>query len=113
MKLIYLDLNKWIDLSKAYHNPQSAEKYVDIMEVLKKSVERGEVILPLSSMHLVEPIKHFNTSRRLRLGKTMAFFSKGYTISTGMRVAIKELEVACIIVMVITELSNLIAKLTL
>ena len=93
MKLIYLDLNKWIDLSRAYHDPIKSNDYYNIMSTLKKMVSRRELCIPLSSTNLIEPFKSFNNERRKRLGKTMAYFSDGYTLCMPDDIVIQELKV--------------------
>lgn len=93
MKFIYLDLNKWIDLSRSYHYPNRDNSYSEIASILEKSVERGEVSFALSSMHLIEAFKNFNKARRTRLAKAMSTFSKGCTINPGYKIVLQELDI--------------------
>jgi len=40
--IIYLDQNKWIDLTRAISNPEKNPKYIDVANLILKKVENGE-----------------------------------------------------------------------
>jgi hypothetical protein len=84
---IYLDLNKWVDLSLAYHSRPGGEPYLELLQRIIRLVEDNKVILPLSATHLIETRKSRNTERRKRLASVLSLLSKGITIAPQDRMA--------------------------
>jgi hypothetical protein len=88
---IYLDLNKWIDLSRAYYQRADGKSYQQILEKLLVLVNSGKIILPLSAYHMIETKKTKDVARRKRLAEVMAILSKGITIAPQNRIAEREI----------------------
>lgn len=79
-KIIYLDQNIWIYLSHAYYQNK---KYGDIAliceNLLKKSVS-GDLIFPVSIVHIIETYHIQDPKKRDKLIDFMLKLSNGYTI---------------------------------
>lgn len=80
MRIIYLDQNIWINLSKAYYGIDKSLELKEVCDKLINASEEGNVICPLSVTHLIETLRHMNKDRRKRLAKFMVKISKGFTI---------------------------------
>ena len=67
-KLVYLDLNHWISLSKALCGHRDGGRYKHVLEACIKAVETGSVVFPLSDSLYVEilKIRKYNQRRDLR-----------------------------------------------
>ncbi len=74
-KQIYLDLNKYIELSKMWHKISNDES--GILQFIDEKKRDGELIFPISSSHIIELAKNSNFERRKRLAETMWHFSNG------------------------------------
>ena len=79
MKKIYLDQNKYIELSRLYHGLQHDEE--GILDFLQTLLEKEKAIFPLSFVHFMETSKHTNPARRKRLAETMWNFSTGLILT--------------------------------
>jgi hypothetical protein len=55
--LIYLDLNKWIDLASAEVNSAAGEQYKSALTTADALVAAGKAIFPLSFAHFIEVAK--------------------------------------------------------
>ena len=67
-KLVYLDLNHWIELSKAHSGHPDGEKSRGILDACLKAVGDGNAVFPLSEYFYVEilKIKNYRQRRDLR-----------------------------------------------
>jgi hypothetical protein len=54
VKRVYLDQNKWIDLTRAKHGQKSGERFADALTVARAGVEHGLISFPLSLTHYME-----------------------------------------------------------
>ena len=63
-KLIYLDLNHWIALSKAHSGHQDGEKHRSILDACLKAVGDGRAVFPLSEYIYLEILKNTNSRQR-------------------------------------------------
>ena len=63
-KLIYLDLNHWIELSKAHSGHQDGEKHRSILDACLKAVGDGSAVFPLSEYIYLEILKNTNSRQR-------------------------------------------------
>lgn len=77
--LVYLDLNKWIDLTRAETDSAERQKYRLVLKSAEQSVSAGEAIFPLSFAHFMEVAKIGAGDRRRRLAKLMVKLSKGFS----------------------------------
>jgi hypothetical protein len=75
-KIIYLDQNKWIDLSRAYYNTKGGEQFKDVLDLLSKKVVAGEVILPMSIVHYIETTRSANPDRKEKFARFMVSLTK-------------------------------------
>jgi hypothetical protein len=76
--LVYLDLNKWVDLAKADVCKPDGEKYQRALRTAEQLVSAGEAIFPLSSAHFMEVAKIRDNGRRRELVKLMVKLSDGW-----------------------------------
>jgi hypothetical protein len=78
---IYLDQNKWIDLSRAYYDMTEGQKFKRILDKIQKGISNKKIICPLSFEHVFETRKKKDLTRRKRLATVMSEISQGNTIS--------------------------------
>lgn len=90
--IVYLDQNKWNDLSNAYHGLPQGQKFQHVLEKILMAVSNKSAIFPLSFEHYFETSKDPDAERRKRLAKVMAEVSQGVTISPQERTLQWELE---------------------
>lgn len=81
MKYIYLDQNKWIDLSRAYHGLPEGRKFIAALNGSRDAISQHRAIFPISSVHIIELRKEKVLARRERLAKVMVELSRGWTIA--------------------------------
>lgn len=74
-KKIYLDLNKYIELSRIWQRRSDDES--GILQFINEKKKSDELVFPISSTHIIELAKHSNFERRRRLAETMWNFSNG------------------------------------
>ena len=79
--IIYLDQNKWIELSKMFHGKDKSARAGRVLNSFKQSVATRSAITPLSAIHYMETSRISNLGRRSRLGETMWEISQGFTIA--------------------------------
>ncbi len=91
---VYLDQNKWIDLSRAYYGMPGGEKFTEALNVLRNAVDRRIARFPISAEHVIETIEHGDADRRKRLAYVMAEFSRGLTIASKEKITPFEMEAA-------------------
>ena len=90
--IIYLDQNKWIDLSRAYYGMAEGKKFQGILSKVQSAVSSKNAIFPLSFQHYFETNKSSNLEQRRRLARVMAEISQGICISPQERMMQWELE---------------------
>ncbi len=90
--IVYLDQNKWNDLSNAYHGMPRGQKFQHVLEKIQTAVSNKSAIFPLSFEHYFGTNKDPDIERRKRLAKVMAEISQGITISPHERTLQWELE---------------------
>jgi hypothetical protein len=77
---VYLDQNKWIDVSNALNGDERAAQFRDVALAVQASIEDSYASYPLSAAHIFELWKKARAGPRQRLGKTMAEISKNDAI---------------------------------
>ena len=92
--LIYLDQNKWIDLTRAYHNLPKGAPYRVILEQIQTAIKNGTAICPLSASHVIETRKVPEVDHRKRVAQVMVEVSQGWIMAPADYVVPKEMEVA-------------------
>jgi hypothetical protein len=91
--IVYLDLNKWIELARIINGKNVSARSSHILEEYLAAKASG-YIFPLSSMHYIEFSRISNIGRRKRLGKVMWDFSQGYSLASYSNIIDWEIEVA-------------------
>src|SRR5688572_2735039 len=90
-KLIYLDQNRWIELSRAFHGRPGGERFTRVVELALQCSSRNVLAFPLSGHHYRETWKDRNYERRKRLALVMSLVSKFETLARESVVLSKEL----------------------
>jgi hypothetical protein len=90
--IVYLDQNKWIDLSRAYHGMPEGKEFQPALTKIQSAVLNKSAIFPLSFQHYFETNKDPDLERRRRLARVMAELSQGICISPQERMMQWELE---------------------
>ena len=79
-KIVYLDLNAWIDLAKIFYG-QSSSPEKELLDKVLEASENDEAIFPISLIHLSEAHCIANPQRRKKLVSFMVKLSKYYTLT--------------------------------
>ncbi len=79
-KLLYLDQNKWIDLSRAHYGRPDGETFRDALTAIRRALEAGKLIVPFSAVNIVELEADRRADRRERLARFMVDLSCNRTI---------------------------------
>jgi hypothetical protein len=90
--LVYLDLNKWVDLASAETNNPAGEQYKSALTTAEELASTGKAIFPLSFAHFIEVAKIGDNDRRSRLARLMSKLSQGWffvSASCLMRAALR------------------------
>lgn len=80
--LIYLDLNKWIDLARAESANSDGDRCGLPLDTAKELVSKKNAIFPLSAAHFMEVAKIGDDSRRRKLAKLMVKLSDGWLLAS-------------------------------
>ncbi|MFC2099266.1 hypothetical protein ACFLSF_00320 [Candidatus Bipolaricaulota bacterium] len=94
MKIVYLDQNHWIELSRAAHGRVSRTETPRLLDVLREAHTSERASFPLSLAHYMETLKHQNPDGRSRLATFMLELSGGRTVASSEVVARHEVEMA-------------------
>jgi uncharacterized protein YutD len=90
MTVIYLDLNKWIQLANAFYKENGK-----LFELAVKCFNnQSDLIFPLSSSHIIEVRKRKNIQSRKKLADFMAGLSLATFIASNVTIRPYELELA-------------------
>ena len=93
-KLIYLDLNHWIGLAKAYSGHSDGKKYMSILEACLKTVNDGKAVFPLSAEIYSEIAKITSYRHRRDLREVIEQVSQYKVVTSLANVAAHEIETA-------------------
>jgi hypothetical protein len=91
---IYLDQNKWLDLSRAHHGDTLGAPFKDALKAATTAVEAGSARFPLSAGHYFETWKHRESEKRRALGAVMAAVSRCETIGDQRTITVAEIDTA-------------------
>ncbi len=70
-KLLYLDQNKWIDLSRAHYGRPEGESFRDALAAVRTAVEARKLLVPFSGVNMMEMEADHRAERRERLARFM------------------------------------------
>jgi hypothetical protein len=77
MQIVYLDQNKWIDLSRAVKYPADYPEQRAVLEVLVEESKAGRITMPLTQTNIYETHKINDPERRRDLAYVQATLSHG------------------------------------
>jgi hypothetical protein len=77
MKLLFLDQNKWIDLAKVHSGKVTSGPLYDVYHHLLGRLNKGDLLVPLASAHIIETSRQNDMVRRSNLARVQAEFSRG------------------------------------
>ena len=79
-KCLYLDQNKWIDLSRAHYGRPDGEAFQPALKAVRQAVQSGRLVVPISIVNLLEATSHKEPERRERLARFMVDLSGNLAI---------------------------------
>ena len=82
-KLVYLDLNHWIELSKAHSGHQDGKKHLDILDACLKAVGDGKAVFPLSE-YIYSEMSKIKTHRQRRDLREVIEQVSGFKVVTSL-----------------------------
>ena len=77
-KIVFLDQNKWIDLTHAFVNRDKGASLFQMGERLIEAVITGRMLFPLTANLIIETYKMSDDVNRGKLAEVQAKFSQGY-----------------------------------
>jgi len=80
VRKVYLDQNKWIDLSRAHHGDPLGAPFEDALAAVSQAVSDGTASFPLSAGHYFETWKQRKRDPRRALAEVMSNLSQHRTI---------------------------------
>jgi hypothetical protein len=92
MLRVYLDQNKWIDLSRALHGEPEGDRYRDVLTIAGAAAKDGHASFPLSSGHVFETWKARRAEMRQPLAQVMAALSRNHAIAPPWQIVPAELD---------------------
>lgn len=90
-KCLYLDQNKWIDLSRAHQGLHDGVPFIEALATIRAAVKTGKLIVPFSLINGIESMVSGDAGRRKRLAEFIVELSRNRVILPQM--AIVEWEV--------------------
>ncbi len=91
-KLVYLDLNHWVALSKAHAGHPGGEEVKDVLDSCDTASSRGEAIFPLSDSIYFEVSKIGSHRQRRHLREVMERVSGFRVVTSRSVVSVHEIE---------------------
>ncbi|HEY7425706.1 MAG TPA: hypothetical protein VH682_15865 [Gemmataceae bacterium] len=85
-KCLYLDQNKWIDLSRAHYGRPDGEAFQPALKAVREAVQSGRLVAPMSIVNLLEATSHKKPEPRERLARFMVDLSGNLAILPFMAV---------------------------
>ena len=89
--LVYLDLNKWIDLAHAETGTDKGKLHESALKSAERLAAEGRVIFPLSFGHFMEVAKIGNDNQRRTLARLMVKLSQGWFLASASSLMMTEL----------------------
>lgn len=92
VRVVYLDLNQWIMLSKAMAGHHDGARYQDALDICVSAVNGGSVVFPLSDSTYGEVAKIGQHRQRRALREVMETLSDYYVVMSRPDIAAHEVE---------------------
>lgn len=74
-KVLALDANKWIELSRANLGQPAAQHHREALETVRRAVQAGKLVVPILGVNALEAAEHRDPARRERLASFMVDLS--------------------------------------
>jgi len=91
---VYLDQNKWIDLTRAAKGRAGGERFRDVLDVARACVKAGDASFPLDISRYIETSKRGSWQSRQELVETMVELSRFHTIAPSFKILPAEIDAA-------------------
>ena len=91
-RLVYLDLNHWIDLAKAMSGHRDGRRHREILDQLLHASELGHAVFPLCFSFYVEMLKISDHRRRSDLRKVIERLTRFAVVTNQHVIVIHEIE---------------------
>lgn len=79
-RMLCLDMNQWIYLAQAHYGRKPRPGAVDALQVIRRYVDAGRLIVPIASTNLLEVMEVSDLGRRERLAHFMVALSTNLSI---------------------------------
>lgn len=93
--VVYLDLNKWVDLSYAASGRADGARFLETLTIAQHGAKAGLARFPLSSTHYMELARARSGRRRQEVGDLMNQLSRRETIAASYVLLPGEIDRAC------------------
>ena len=91
-KLIYLDLNHWIELANAHAGRRGSASHTELLAALSDAVNRDAAVFPLSDTIYYEVCKMASHDRRRELREVMELLSRYLVVASRSDISTHEIE---------------------
>ena len=92
VRLVYLDLNHWVTVAKVLAGHPDVDWCRDVVRQLSSSVERGQIVFPISLPIYVEILKIGNRRRRSDLRQAIEHLGRFFVITNRHVIVTHEVE---------------------
>lgn len=106
-RYVFLDLNHWIYLAKAYQGRPHQPAHKELLAPLLAAVNRDEVRLPINYLHLIELARKGRDRSRVDLGAIFELFARGWHVAAWSHILPRELDRAVARVLELTTIPPL------
>jgi hypothetical protein len=79
-KLVCLDMKDWVELSRAHYGKECAKRSQNALGRIQEAVDAGEIVVPVTSINLLETSEVGDPERRERLALFMVALSRNYSL---------------------------------
>jgi hypothetical protein len=106
-RYVFLDLNHWIYLAKAYQGRPQRPAHKELLAPLLAALDHDEVRLPINYLHLIELARNGRDRSRVDLGAIFELFARGWHIAAWSHILPRELDRAVARVLELTTIPPL------
>ena len=79
-KLICLDMNKWVDLGKAYYGQPGGQEFEPALSAVRIAMASGKAVIPITSVNLDEASESTDPQRRERFARFIVDLSANHSM---------------------------------